>query len=92
MEHKGIMLCSQHVAPCPCVEPDEPAQSIPAQATRSFVKDHFSFYVINFRAYDQYSIADQTYAQYCRLCSYLVCSSSPRHVSASNYAIIKGAI
>jgi hypothetical protein len=49
-----------------------------------------TFYVIHFRAYDQYSKTNPTYAQYYYLFIYLFCLSSPRHVSASNYATIKG--
>jgi hypothetical protein len=47
-------------------------------------------YAIHFRAYDQYVKTDPTYAQYYCLFIYLFCSSSPRHVSASNDAIMKG--
>jgi hypothetical protein len=45
-------------------------------------------YVIHLRAYDQYRKTEPTYAQYCLFIYFLF----PPHVSASNYAIIKGAI
>jgi hypothetical protein len=47
------------------------------------------FYVIHFRAYDQYSKTEPAYAQYC--CLFIVFSSlSPQHVSAITMPFSRG--
>jgi hypothetical protein len=56
------------------------------------IKQKNTFYVINFRAYDQYMKTEPSYAQYYCLFIYVFCSSSPRHVSASKCAISGGYI
>jgi hypothetical protein len=49
------------------------------------------FYVIHFRAYDQYSKGDTTYAQY--YCLFInLCLLLPQHVSANSDAIIRGVL